>query len=70
MREFIKDQMKKRKKFIIYTYVGAVMALLNIILVWLFIDIFNIPTIIASGAVVGGLFLVKFMWYKKAGFTQ
>jgi len=70
MKEFIKNQLQKRKPFVIYSGVGIFIALLNIVLLWLFIDILLMPTIIASTIIVGGLFLFKFYLYKKTGFTQ
>ncbi len=54
----------------IYTWVGLFITVLNIVLIWLFIDIFHIPTIISSTVVVGGLFILKFFIYKATGFTQ
>jgi len=68
-KDFIKNQLQKRKSFIIYSGVGIFITILNIFLIWLFIDIFNIPTVIASTIVVGGLFLFKFYLYKKTGFA-
>ena len=66
--------MKKLKKnnnnFFTYTYVGVIVTVLNISLLWLFIDIFEIPTLISSTVIVGGLFLFKFYLYKKTGLIQ
>lgn len=70
MMDFIKNQIQKRRSFAAYTGVGIFITLLNIVLLWLFIDVFNISTIIASTIVVVGLFLFKFYLYKKTGFTQ
>jgi len=61
---------KTRKNFTIYTIVGAFVSLANIFLVWLLIDIFHIHTLISTTVVVGLLFLVKFIIYRKTGFTQ
>ena len=70
MKKFIKNQMKKRKNFVTYAGVGILITIINIFLLWLFIDIFKIPTIISSITIVGGLFLFKFYLYKKTGFTN
>ena len=70
MSAFIKNQIKRKKKFVIYTWVGVLITTINIFLLWLFIDIFKIPTIISSITIVGGLFLFKFYLYKKTGFTN
>ena len=55
--------------FIKYTWVGGVFSLLNILLVWLFIDIFHIPTLISTTIVVGSLFVAKYFAYKLTGFV-
>lgn len=68
--DFIKNQFQKRKPFVIYSGVGILITILNIFLLWLFIDIFDMSTIIASTIVVSGLFLFKFYLYKKTEFTQ
>jgi putative flippase GtrA len=60
---------KKHRGFINYTWVGIAVTILNIFFLWLFIDIFRIPTIISSISVVGGLFLLKYYLYKKTGFA-
>ncbi len=61
---------KINRNFIVYTVVGAFITILNIVLLWLFIDIFKIPTILSSTLIVGGLFIIKFFIYKATGFTQ
>ena len=60
----------KYKNFITYTYIGIIVTVLNIFLLWLFIDIYKIPTLISSTVIVGGLFLLKFFLYVKTGFTK
>ncbi len=57
----------KNHSFFKYSWVGAVFTVLNIGLVWLFIDVLHIPTIISSAVVVGGLFVLKYFFYKWAG---
>jgi hypothetical protein len=66
---FIEKITSKNKNFITYTLVGAVISLLNIILVWILIDFLHVHTLIATSGVVGFLFLFKFYLYKKTGFT-
>ena len=46
-----------------YTLIGATASLLNIVFVWLLIDILNWKTIIASTIVVGLIFILKFYLY-------
>ena len=48
------------KSFAHYTIASISISLLNIFLLWLFIDIFDIPTIISSVLVVGGTFFVRY----------
>lgn len=52
------------KSFFHYFWTGGLFTLLNIFLVWLCIDVFNIPTIISSSAVIGGLFIARFVVYR------
>jgi len=55
------------KSFIHYAWMGSFFSLLNIILLWLLIDFFLIPTLISSTIVVGGTFLLRyafFRWFK------
>ena len=61
---------RKHRNFIIYIMVGGAVTITNIILLYIFIDIFNIPTLISSTVVVGGLFILKYFVYKWTGFTQ
>ncbi len=66
----MKKMFEKNKNFITYSYVGLFITFLNIILLWIFIDLLNIPTILSSTIIVGGLFILKFYMYKKTGFTE
>ncbi|MFC2134811.1 hypothetical protein ACFLTH_09355 [Bacteroidota bacterium] len=52
-----------KKQFLKYAFIQVISALLNIFFTWLFIDIFLIPTIIATILVVGGLFLTRFVLF-------
>ena len=63
-------QSKTRKNFTVYLLVGGFISLLNIILVWLLIDIFHVSTLLSTTAVVGFLFFLKFIIYRKTGFTE
>jgi len=55
------------KNFFHYFWTGGLFTLLNIFLVWLFIDIFHIPTIISSVVVIGGLFLGRYLVFRWLG---
>ena len=49
------------KKFFHYTWIGIVISVLNIFLLWLFIDILGIPTVISSTIVVVGNFFLRYV---------
>jgi len=61
---------KTRKNLIIYSVVGGFISLLNIIFVWLLIDVFHFSTLFSTTIVVGLLFFLKFIIYRKTGFTE
>ncbi len=52
------------KDFINYSGVSIFISVLNIILLWLLIDIIDIPTIISTTLVVGGTFVLRYFLYK------
>lgn len=58
------------KNFFQYTWVGAIMVVLQIVALWLFIDILGIPTVISSIVIIGGIFVLKFIIYRLIGFTK
>lgn len=49
------------KKFFHYTWIGIVISLLNILFLWLFIDIFLWPTVFSSVLVVVGNFIFRYV---------
>jgi len=57
----------KNLPFFKYTWVGAIFSVLNIVLLWIMIDMMHIPTLISSTVVVGGLFVAKYFAYKLTG---
>lgn len=52
------------RSFFHYLWTGGLFTVLNIFLVWLFIDVFKIPTVISSSVVIGGLFIARYMVYR------
>ena len=52
------------KVFFHYFWTGGLFTILNIFLVWLFIDILHIPTLISSTVVIGGLFFSRYLVYR------
>lgn len=51
------------KKFLHYTWIGVFISILNIVSLWLFIDILKVPTIPASTIVVVGNFLLRYILF-------
>jgi len=51
------------KKFAHYTWIGIFISVLNIFLLWLFIDIFGIPTVISSTIVIGLTFILRYVLF-------
>lgn len=51
-------------QFLKYASINIGSGLLNIFFVWLFIDIFGVPTVISSAVVVYSLFLLRFAVFK------
>ncbi len=52
------------RSFIHYTWVGGFFSLISIILLWFFIDILKIPTLVASTLVVGGVFVGRYIFFR------
>lgn len=57
-------------KFIKYAATNISFSLANIFLVWLFIDILKIATIISSAIAVYGLFILKFIVFNQTGLIK
>ncbi len=57
----------KDHPFVKYTWVGGLFSVLNVVLLWIFIDALHIPTLISSTIVVGGLFVGKYFFYRYTG---
>jgi putative flippase GtrA len=55
------------RKFFIYTCIGVFFAMFNVFLLWLFIDVLKIPTVIASSIVIGGTFIFRYVLFKIFG---
>jgi len=56
-------QLFVNKKFAHYTWTSIFISVLNIILLYLFIDIFGIPTIISSTVVIGSTFITRYFLF-------
>ncbi len=61
---------KLTKEFSKYSIVGFLVTIVNVSMMWLFIDIFKIYTLLASSVVVVFLHVVKYVAYKKFRLIQ
>lgn len=52
------------KSFFHYTWISAIYSALNIFLLWLFIDIFKISTVLSSTMVIGGTFILRYLLFR------
>lgn len=52
------------REFFHYFWTGGLFTVLNIFLVWLFIDVLHISTLLSSTIVIGGLFIGRFLVYR------
>lgn len=50
--------------FFHYFWTGGLFTVLNIVLVWFFIDVLGVSTIISSTVVIGGLFIARYVVYR------
>ena len=53
------------KKFLHYTWIGIFISVLNIFLLWLFIDIFGISTVISSTVIIGATFIIRYVLFRR-----
>ena len=51
------------KKFVHYTWTGALVSVLNIFLLWFLIDVVNISTVVASTLVIAGTFILRYILF-------
>ena len=51
------------RRFFNYFWTGGLFTVLNIVFVWLFIDILHVSTIVSSVIVIGGLFISRYLVY-------
>lgn len=49
------------KKFFHYTWIGICISVVNVFLLWLLIDVIEIPTVISSIIAVLGTFILRFL---------
>ncbi|KKQ77587.1 MAG: hypothetical protein US98_C0001G0014 [Parcubacteria group bacterium GW2011_GWC1_38_6] len=51
------------KKFLHYLWTSIFISVLNIVFLYVFIDILGIPTIISSTAVIGSTFIIRYILF-------
>lgn len=51
------------KKFFHYTWIGVLISTLNIFLLWLLIDVWDVNTVLAGTIVVGATFIIRYLLY-------
>jgi len=52
------------KSFLHYAWISGLYSVLNIFLLWLFIDVLRIPTVVASVIVIGGTFVLRYVLFR------
>lgn len=52
------------KGFLHYAWVSGLFSAVNVFFLWLLIDVFAIPTVLASVIVVGGTFLLRYLVFQ------
>ena len=58
------------RNFLKYSSTSIGFSIANIILIWLFVDIFHIPPVISSMIIVYGLFILRFFAFDKVGLMK
>ncbi len=59
-----------KKQFLKYLFTTGGLAITNIILMWLFVETFHIPTIISSTVIIYSLFILRFIVFDKIGLIK
>ncbi len=52
------------KSFVHYAWIGGLISLLNIFLLWFLIDVVHLATVVASALVIGGTFLLRYILFR------
>jgi len=58
------------KNFVKYTLINIFFSIITIILIWFFVDILNIPTVVSSVIVVFAIFVIKFFAFDITGLMK
>ena len=58
------------KGFLKYSLVTGLMSIVNVALMWLFVDILKIPTVLSSTIIVYSMFIVRFVSFYAVGLVR
>jgi len=58
------------RQFLLYSGIGAFIYVLNVALLYLFIDILGVSTVVSSSAIIAALFILKYILYRATGFSK
>lgn len=58
------------RQFLLYCGIGGIVYVLNVALLYVFIDMWGISTVVSSSIVIGGLFVLKYVMYRATGFSK
>jgi hypothetical protein len=62
--KLFEKQKREHFQFTVYTAIVIFSSLLQIILVWILIDIFHVPTLLSVTTIIAGLFIIRFILFK------
>lgn len=52
------------KSFFHYLWTGGFFTIANVALLWVFIDVLHISTVLSGLIVTGGLFIIRYLFYR------
>lgn len=52
------------KSFLHYAWISGFYSVINIFLLWLFIDVLKVPTVSSSIMVIGGTFVLRYLLFR------
>ncbi len=58
------------KGFLKYSFVTGLMSIVNVVLMWLLVDILKIPTVLSSTIIVYSMFIVRFISFYAVGLVR
>lgn len=55
------------KKFFHYTWIGIFISVINVLLLWLLIDVAHLSTVLSSTIVVALTFVIRYVMFRRFG---